>query len=41
MDIMKLLLGFAGGLGMFLYRMHIMSDGLQKRFGKLKQLLGT
>ena len=34
MDIMKLLLGFAGGLGMFLYGMHIMSDGLQKSAGE-------
>lgn len=41
MDIIKLIFGFAGGLGMFLYGMHIMSDGLQKSAGgKLKQLLG-
>ena len=41
MDIIKLIFGFAGGLGMFLYGMHIMSDGLQKSAGgKLKVLLG-
>ncbi len=32
---------FAGGLGMFLYGMHVMADGIQKTAGdKLKQLLG-
>lgn len=32
---------FMGGLGMFLYGMHIMADGLQKSAGgKMKQLLG-
>ncbi len=33
---------FAGGLGMFLYGMHMMSDGIQKGTGnKLKQLFGV
>lgn len=35
------LFAFAGGLGMFLYGMNIMADGLQKSAGgKMKQLLG-
>jgi phosphate:Na+ symporter len=35
------LFAFIGGLGMFLYGMHIMADGLQKSAGgKMKQLLG-
>ena len=35
------LFSFAGGLGMFLYGMHLMADGIQKTTGdKLKQLLG-
>ena len=32
---------FIGGLGMFLYGMNLMADGLQKSAGnKMKQLLG-
>ena len=32
---------FAGGLGMFLYGMNIMADGMQKTAGgKMKQFLG-
>ena len=35
------LFGFAGGLGMFLYGMNIMSDGMQKTAGsKMSQFLG-
>ena len=35
------LFGFIGGLGMFLYGMNIMAEGLQKSAGnKMKQLLG-
>ncbi len=41
MNIIKSIFGFVGGLGMFLYGMHIMSEGLQKSAGgKLKHLLG-
>ena len=41
MEIVKSLFTFAGGLGMFLYGMNIMADGLQKGAGnKMKQLMG-
>ena len=41
MEIVKSLFAFAGGLGMFLYGMNIMADGLQKGAGnKMKQLMG-
>ena len=37
----KAIFQFIGGLGMFLYGMHIMADGLQKTAGgKMKKLLG-
>jgi len=40
-EILGLIFSFAGGLGMFLYGMNVMADGLQKSAGnKLKQLLG-
>ena len=40
-EILKLLFAFAGGLGMFLYGMNMMGDGLQKTAGnKMKRLLG-
>lgn len=40
-DIIKLVITFAGGLGMFLYGMNMMGDGLQKSAGnKMKRLLG-
>jgi phosphate:Na+ symporter len=40
-EIMKLVFAFAGGLGMFLYGMNMMGDGLQKSAGsKMKRLLG-
>ena len=33
---------FAGGIGMFLYGMNIMADGMQKSAGsKMKQLIGS
>ena len=39
--IIKLIVTFAGGLGMFLYGMNMMGDGLQKSAGnKMKRLLG-
>jgi len=39
--ILKLVFAFAGGLGMFLYGMNLMGDGLQKAAGsKMKRLLG-
>ncbi|MDD3221351.1 MAG: Na/Pi cotransporter family protein [Clostridia bacterium] len=38
----RMLFQFVGGLGMFLYGMHVMADGLQKSAGgKMKQLLGV
>ena len=38
----EMLFKFVGGLGMFLYGMHVMADGLQKSAGgKMKQLLGV
>jgi Na+/phosphate symporter len=30
MDYWSIIVGFAGGLGLFLYGMHIMASGLQK-----------
>ena len=40
-EIIKLVITFAGGLGMFLYGMNMMGDGLQKSAGnKMKRLLG-
>lgn len=40
-EIIKLIVSFAGGLGMFLYGMNMMGDGLQKSAGsKMKRLLG-
>jgi len=39
-EILELIFVFAGGLGMFLYGMNLMGDGLQKSAGnKMKQLL--
>ena len=41
MQIIQALFSFIGGLGMFLYGMNIMADGLQKAAGnKMKKLLG-
>lgn len=38
----EMLFKFVGGLGMFLYGMHVMANGLQKSAGgKMKQLLGV
>ena len=38
----EMLFKFIGGLGMFLYGMNVMADGLQKSAGgKMKQLLGV
>lgn len=40
-EILKIIFQFAGGLGMFLYGMHIMGDGLQKAAGnKMHNFLG-
>lgn len=40
-EILTIIFTFAGGLGMFLYGMNMMGDGLQKSAGgKMKQLLG-
>ena len=40
-DDISSLFGFIGGLGMFLYGMNIMADGMQKTAGgKMKQFLG-
>lgn len=40
MELLETLFSFAGGLGMFLYGMHIMGDGLQKAAGeKMKHFL--
>ena len=37
----ELLFTFVGGLGLFLYGMHVMADGLQKSAGnKMKKLMG-
>lgn len=41
LEILEVIFIFAGGLGMFLYGMNMMGDGLQKTAGnKLKRLLG-
>ena len=41
LDDLKMLFQFVGGLGMFLYGMNIMADGLQKSAGgKLKNIMG-
>ena len=41
LDHLGNLFAFAGGLGMFLYGMNVMADGLQKTVGnKMRQLLG-
>lgn len=41
MENVELLFQFAGGVGMFLYGLHIMGEGLQKTAGgKMKKLLG-
>lgn len=41
MSYVSSLFGFAGGIGMFLYGMNIMADGMQKSAGgKMKRLLG-
>ena len=41
LDHLGNLFAFAGGLGMFLYGMNVMADGLQKTAGnKMRQLLG-
>ena len=41
LDDLGLLFEFVGGLGLFLYGMHIMADGLQKSAGdKVKKLMG-
>jgi phosphate:Na+ symporter len=41
LKMLELIFTFAGGLGLFLYGMNLMGDGLQKSAGnKLKQLLG-
>lgn len=41
LEILEVIFVFAGGLGMFLYGMNMMGDGLQKTAGnKLKRLLG-
>lgn len=40
-ETVQTLFGFVGGLGMFLYGMHIMAEGMQKSAGsKMKTLLG-
>jgi phosphate:Na+ symporter len=40
-EVLKVLFMFIGGLGMFLYGMNLMGDGLQKSAGnKMKRLLG-
>lgn len=41
LKVLELIFTFAGGLGLFLYGMNLMGDGLQKSAGnKLKRLLG-
>ena len=41
LELLELIFVFAGGLGMFLYGMNMMGEGLQKSAGnKLKRLLG-
>lgn len=40
MDNISNLFGFLGGIGMFLYGMHIMADGMQKTAGgKMQKFL--
>ena len=40
MDHIEMLFRFVGGLGMFLYGMNVMADGLQKSAGnRMKNLL--
>ena len=40
-DDVSNILGFLGGLGMFLYGMNLMADGMQKTAGgKMQKLLG-
>ena len=40
MEHMKMLFMFIGGLGMFLYGMNVMADGLQKSAGnRMRKLL--
>ena len=42
MNYMQIILGFVGGLGLFLYGMNFMGEGLQKTAGsKMKRLLGV
>ena len=42
MNYMQIVLGFVGGLGLFLYGMNFMGEGLQKTAGsKMKRLLGV
>ena len=41
MELVKSILVFIGGLGMFLYGMHVMAEGLQKSAGaKTKKMMG-
>ncbi len=41
LEVLEVIFTFAGGLGLFLYGMNLMGDGLQKSAGnKLKRLLG-
>ena len=41
LDLLEVIFVFAGGLGMFLFGMNMMGDGLQKTAGsRLKRLLG-
>ncbi len=41
-DYIKMIIAFIGGLGLFIYGMHIMATGLQKSAGsKMKRLLDT
>ena len=41
MEDIQMLFGFIGGLGLFLYGMHMMADGLQKTAGnRIKNLMG-
>lgn len=41
LELLEVIFVFAGGLGMFLFGMNMMGDGLQKSAGnKLKRLLG-
>ena len=37
MSVLNALFSFIGGLGMFLFGMHIMSEGLQKSAGEKKR----